>query len=63
MSLERSVQEMVIKATLEERKSKKSGEPYLCVVLKLTDTLEKVVFLEPAETELLKLTYSQHKAN
>lgn len=54
---------MVIKATLEERKSKKSGEPYLCVVLKLTDTLEKVVFLEPAETELLKLTYSQHKAN
>lgn len=42
-----------INATLEERISKK-GSPYQVVVLKLTDTYEKLVFLETAEQELLK---------
>ncbi len=54
---------MDLKCTLEERVSKKSGETYLCIVIKLTDTLEKVIFPEPAETELLKLRYSQRKGN
>lgn len=43
-------------ATLETRISSKSGKEYQCVVIKLTDSLDKVVFLEPAEIELLKLS-------
>lgn len=42
-----------VNATLEERTSKK-GNAYMCVVLKLTPNYEKIVFLEPAEIELLK---------
>lgn len=44
-----------VKATLETRTSQKGNE-YQCVVIKLTDTYEKVVFLEKAELELLNLT-------
>lgn len=47
---------MEVKATLEERTSKK-GNKYFCIVLKITDTLEKVVFLDNAELELCKLYY------
>lgn len=42
-----------IEATLEERTSKK-GSTYQCIVIKITDNIEKLVFLEPAEAELLK---------
>lgn len=42
-----------IDATLEERVSKK-GSTYQCIVIKITDNIEKLVFLEPAEAELLK---------
>lgn len=42
------------KATLETRTSKKGNE-YEVLVIKLTDKLEKLVFLEPAELELIKL--------
>lgn len=42
-------------ATLEKRESK-SGNTYECVVIKLTDTYEKVVFLEKAELELIKVS-------
>lgn len=45
---------MDIKATLETRTSKK-GNSYEVLVLKLSDTCEKLVFLEPAEIELLKI--------
>lgn len=48
---------MVLKtlsATLEERVSKK-GNTYQAVVVKITDKLEKLVFLTSAEVELLKL--------
>lgn len=45
---------MEIKSTLEERVSK-NGKPYMVLVIHLTDTCEKTVFLEPAEIELLKL--------
>lgn len=46
-----------IKCSLETRESKK-GTTYQCLVIKLTDTYEKVVFLENSEIELLKLYYS-----
>ena len=40
-------------ATLETRTSKKGSE-YKVLVIKLTPTYEKLVFLENAELELLK---------
>ena len=45
---------MEVKATLEERTSK-SGNYYQVLVIHLTDTYEKLVFLEKAEIELLKV--------
>ncbi len=47
---------MDIKATLETRHSEKSGNDYQVVILKLTDSYEKPVFLDKSEIELLKLT-------
>lgn len=44
-------------ATLEERVSKK-GNTYQCIVIKITDKIEKLVFLTPAELELLELKSS-----
>lgn len=46
---------MDIKCSLETRTSKK-GTTYEVLVLKLSETCEKLVFLEPAEIELLKMT-------
>lgn len=46
-----------VRATLETRVSKKSGKPYQCLVIKLTDTYEKIVFLDNAEVELIKMNY------
>lgn len=43
------------KCFLEERTSKK-GSTYQCVVIKLTDKLEKLVFLTDAELALLQLS-------
>lgn len=43
------------KATLETRTSKK-GNQYEVLVIKLTDKLEKLVFLDQAELELIKLS-------
>ena len=50
------------KATLETRTSKKGNE-YEVLVIKLTDRLEKLVFLEQAELELLKLSSEDNKKN
>lgn len=44
----------VFNATLETRTSKKGSE-YEVLVIKITDKIEKLVFLDPAELELLKL--------
>ena len=44
-----------IKATLETRTSKKGSE-YQVLVIKLTDTYEKLVFLDKPEIELLKVS-------
>lgn len=46
---------MDVKATLVTKTSK-SGNEYKCIELKLTDSYTKVVFLEPAELELLTLS-------
>lgn len=45
-----------IHATLETRTSKKDNR-YEVIVIKLSDNAEKLVFLTPAELELLKLYY------
>lgn len=45
---------MEVKATLETRQSK-TGNDYQVIVIKLTPNYEKLVFLEKAEIELLKL--------
>lgn len=45
----------IIPCSLETRESKK-GTTYQCLVIKLTPNYEKVVFLESAELELIKLT-------
>ena len=42
-----------LKATLVKKTSKK-GNDYECVMLELTPTYKKVVFLEDSELELLK---------
>lgn len=44
---------MDVKATLETKTSK-AGNSYKVVVLKLTDTYDKLVFLDKAEIELLE---------
>lgn len=51
---------MKFDAVLESRKSKK-GTVYDCLVIKLSDNVEKLVFLTTAELELLKLQKSNLK--
>lgn len=46
---------METKAILEERTSKK-GKKYYVLVIKITDTYDKLVFLDKAEIELLRLS-------
>ena len=46
--------ETELKATLVKRTSKK-GNDYECIMIQLTPTYEKPVFLEASELELLKL--------
>lgn len=50
------------KATLETRTSKKGSE-YEVLVIKITDNIEKLVFLEPAELALLKIANSNTESN
>lgn len=46
---------MELKATLETRKKKDGSGTYEVIVIKLSERSEKLVFLSPAEMELLKL--------
>jgi hypothetical protein len=50
---------MTIPATLEQRKSK-AGNNYHCVVIKITESVEKLVFLEAAELELLRISHGKN---
>lgn len=45
---------MKIKAELVERISK-TGNPYIAVEVTIIDKIKKLVFLSPAEIELIKL--------
>jgi len=47
-----------LKATLETLTKKDNSGTYQCVVIQLTPTYSKKVFLESAELELLKLSNS-----
>lgn len=51
---------MEVKGKVEKRKSK-AGNDYFCVVIKLTDTYEKIIFLDKAELELIQLTLTNSK--
>ena len=51
---------MDVKATLETRQSK-AGNTYDVIVIKLTDSYEKLVFLDKAELELLKQQNTKSK--
>lgn len=55
---------MSINATLETR-TNKEGKVYKCVVIKISHNSEKIVFLSPAELELLELNAKQanHSTN
>lgn len=46
---------MDLKCQLVTRTSKE-GKPYEVIVIQLTDTYEKLVFLDSAEKELIKMT-------
>lgn len=50
---------MDLKCTLETRKKKDGSGEYKVVVLKLSDKSEKLVFLSPAELELIELYNSK----
>lgn len=53
-------EKMELKATLEQKISK-SGNPYECVVIQLTDDYKKIVFLDQAELALIKSTSNVEK--
>lgn len=44
-----------VPATLQERVSSRSGEVYTCIVIKIDDDIEKLVFLTPSEAKLIAL--------
>ena len=46
---------MNLNAKLEKRKSKKTGNDYYCIVVKIAEDYEKIIFLEKAEVKLLEL--------
>ena len=48
---------MKLECSLKDAISEKSGKPYVYVSIMLTPNLEKKVFLDSAEVELLKLYY------
>ncbi len=45
---------MPVKAVVVERTSK-SGNPYVAIEVYITDKIKKLVFLTPAELELIKM--------
>lgn len=54
---------MELKATLETRKKKDGSGTYEVIVIKLSDHSEKLVFLNPAELELLKLRMANNESS
>lgn len=46
-----------IKAEIKKGTSKKTNKEYICIEIEITEDYKKVVFLDPAETALVKYTY------
>lgn len=55
------MEDILLNATLKEKISSKKGTKYVVVEIELTPNLKKDVFLEPAEVEVVKMTYSKGK--
>lgn len=51
---------MDLKATLELKNSAKGNE-YYCIVIKLSENYDKIVFLDKAEIELIKILQDTNK--
>ncbi len=51
---------MKLNAIVCEKVSKK-GNPYICIEVYLTDKIKKMVFLNEAELELIKIYANQNK--
>lgn len=51
---------MKLDCSLKEAISEKSGKPYVYVSIQLTPNIEKKVFLQQAELELIHLVYGQN---
>ena len=45
-------------ARLEQRVSKANGKPYICVIVKLNENVEKMFFLTDSDAEVVRLSYS-----
>ena len=52
---------MDVKATLETRVSSRTGQEYQVIIIKLTDSYEKKVFLDKSEIELLRMANKDNK--
>lgn len=50
--------EINFKGTVVEKVSKKTGNPYKCLMLKITPTYEKQILLDEAELQLLNVVYN-----
>lgn len=48
----------MIKAEIKKGVGKKSGKEYYAIEIEITPDYKKVVFLEPAEIALIKMTYN-----
>ena len=51
---------MPVEAILEKRESR-NGNEYYCIIIKITDKVEKFVLLDRAEAELIRLTHASQK--
>lgn len=45
---------MQVNCIVEERISKKTNRPYYVIVIRITDSYKKIVFLNKSEYELIK---------
>lgn len=47
-----------MKCEIKKGVGKKSGREYIAIEIEITPDYKKVVFLDPAEVELVKITYN-----
>ena len=51
----------MMKCSVQKKQSKKTGKEYWCLEIQITDDYTKVVFLDEAETALIKATYKNEQ--